>query len=114
MSLIVLKTKTSLAELRFTDFWTKKSSPTTMRSSPASVQLWTPNLAHYSSYEEADLRPVVRKLAALVISAPKTKSCRAIHNKYSLPKFDKCALLPELSGTLIKSLATDNTTQDAA
>lgn len=98
--------------MRFTDFWTKKSSPSLLRSSPQSVQLWTPNLAHYSNYEEAALRPIVRKLANLVISAPKTKSCRAIHNKYSLPKFDKCAQLPELSGSLIKTLAADWTAQE--
>lgn len=111
LSLIMLRTKTSLAEMRFTDFWTKRnsssSSNTAMRSSPQSVQLWTPVLAYYSSYTEAELRPLVRKLATLVMSAGKVKSCRAIHNKYSLPKFDKVAQLPELSGSLMKTLAAD-------
>lgn len=118
LSLIVLKTKTSLAEMRFTEFWARRSSSgsssmSAVRSSPQSVQLWTANLAHYSSYEEAELRPVLRKLATLVMSAAKVKSCRAIHNKYSLPKFDKCAQLPELSGSLMKTLATDWTAEDA-
>lgn len=103
MALIVLKTKTSLAELRFTDFWRGKGT----RSSPQSVSLWTANLAHYSSYSETQLRPLVQKLATVVVSAPKSKTCRAIFNKYSLAKFDKCALLPELSGSLLKTLATD-------
>lgn len=112
LSLILLKTKTSLAEMRFTDFWTKRSSTSGLRTSPQSVQLWTANLAHYSNYEEAELRPVVKKLALLVQLAPKTKSCRAIYNKYSMPKFDKCAQLPELSGSLLKTLATDWTAED--
>lgn len=99
--------------MRFVDFWQKSCSTAQLRSSPQSVQLWTPNLAYYSGYDESELRPVVRKLATLVMSAPKVKSCRAIHNKYSLPKFDKCAQLPELSGSLIKTLATDWTAEDA-
>lgn len=100
LSLILLKTKKSSAdETQFCNFWNDESELKT--------PIWTPTLAHYSNYSEQELRPIVQKIAQIVVAAPKSKT-KSVFTKYSQPKFDEFALIPELSGNLIKFLATRN------
>ncbi|OUM68636.1 hypothetical protein PIROE2DRAFT_38971, partial [Piromyces sp. E2] len=52
---------------------------------------WTPNLRHYSGYNEDELRECVSLLIQSLASPPK-KWCRSVLDKYALPKFGKVSL----------------------
>lgn len=66
---------------------------------------WTETLAHYSSYTEKDILPLMQKLASLVVKT-ETSKLTAVRTKYSSSKFMKISTLPALKSPLIKDLAS--------
>ncbi|XP_069476466.1 G2/mitotic-specific cyclin-B3-like [Ambystoma mexicanum] len=56
---------------------------------------WTPTLVYYTGYEEAELRPLVKKLNTLLSERPR-ETVRTVYNKYSDSTFLKVAAIPPL------------------
>lgn len=65
---------------------------------------WSNTLAHYSKYSEADLMPVMKKMAALLQKAGSGK-LTAIHTKYKSSKFMRISTIPELKSAVLTELA---------
>lgn len=59
-------------------------------------QLWTPTLAHYSSFSEADIAAPSAALSSIVRRAPRS-TLQAVRKKYSSDKFGRVAELVALS-----------------
>ncbi|XP_012254238.2 G2/mitotic-specific cyclin-B1 [Athalia rosae] len=68
--------------------------------------VWTPTLAHYTTYREDQVLPVVREMASMIIAA-ETSRHQAVRNKYMLPKHMKMSLRPELKSETILKLAAE-------
>lgn len=68
--------------------------------------VWTPTLEHYSTYSVADLRPIVKNLAVIVKNASSNK-LKAIHTKYSSPKFDAISTKPDLYHDILDKIIRD-------
>ncbi|XP_055076992.1 G2/mitotic-specific cyclin-B2-like isoform X2 [Periophthalmus magnuspinnatus] len=67
---------------------------------------WSPTQQHYSTYDEAHLRPIMQCIAKNVvqINDGKTKFT-AVKTKYSSSKLMKIALIPQLRSPIIRSMA---------
>uniref|UniRef100_A0A3B3ZKR1 G2/mitotic-specific cyclin-B2 n=1 Tax=Periophthalmus magnuspinnatus TaxID=409849 RepID=A0A3B3ZKR1_9GOBI len=67
---------------------------------------WSPTQQHYSTYDEAHLRPIMQRIAKNVvqINDGKTKFT-AVKTKYSSSKLMKIALIPQLRSPIIRSMA---------
>ncbi|CAL1604464.1 unnamed protein product [Knipowitschia caucasica] len=67
---------------------------------------WSPTQQHYSTYDEAHLKPIMQHMAknVVLLHDGKTKFT-AVKNKYSSSKLMKISMVPELSSPLIRSLA---------
>lgn len=67
---------------------------------------WSPTQQHYSTYDEAHLRPIMQHMAKNVvrINEGKTKF-QAVKKKYSSDKLMKIALVPPLSSPIVMNLA---------
>lgn len=65
---------------------------------------WTDTLVFYSKYKEADLMPVIKAMASLVLKAG-TGKLTAIKVKYQSSKFMKISTLPELQSQTVQRLA---------
>ncbi|XP_030650014.1 G2/mitotic-specific cyclin-B2 [Chanos chanos] len=69
-------------------------------------QKWTPTQKHYSTYDEAHLKPIMQQLAKNVVRVNEglTKHM-AVKNKYSSSRLMRISLLPQLKSALIKDMA---------
>ncbi|ESO02125.1 hypothetical protein HELRODRAFT_106476 [Helobdella robusta] len=69
---------------------------------------WTASLVHYSTYTEADLLPLVYKLASIVIKTNSATKLVAVKNKYASSKFLRISKSEKLSSQIVTSLAVKN------
>lgn len=69
----------------------------------ANAPVWTNTLHFYTTYSEADLRPIMLKLAEIVQDAP-TNKIKAVFTKYRMPKFSQVAVRSELDEKNVKEL----------
>merc|ERR1719507_745804 len=67
---------------------------------PKTSSVWNPSLQFYSGYTSACLRPVVQRMATVLVNA-ETHKLQAVRNKYSSRKLRRVALLPELQEDFI-------------
>lgn len=98
-------------------------------ASSVHASLQSPTQQHYSTYDEAHLKPIVRHVAKNVLMVTEGKSkftvslnpellwwsgrlelkcfvpLQAVKNKYSSSKLLKISLIPQLKGTIVKNLA---------
>ncbi|KAM9861379.1 G2/mitotic-specific cyclin-B2 [Aulostomus maculatus] len=67
---------------------------------------WSATQQHYSTYDEAHLKPIMRHIAknVVVVNEGKTKF-QAVKNKYSSSKLMKISLIPQLKSPLISNMA---------
>ncbi|XP_049573153.1 G2/mitotic-specific cyclin-B2 isoform X2 [Syngnathus scovelli] len=67
---------------------------------------WSPTQEHYSTYDEAHLKPIMQHMAKNVVkvNGGKTKF-QAVRNKYSSSKLMKISLIPQLKSSLISNMA---------
>lgn len=67
---------------------------------------WSQTQQHYSTYDEAHLRPLMQHMAKNVVrvNEGRTKNL-AVKNKYSSSKLMKMSLLPQLQSSIITDLA---------
>ncbi|XP_070758811.1 G2/mitotic-specific cyclin-B2-like [Enoplosus armatus] len=67
---------------------------------------WSPTQEHYSTYDEAHLKPIMQHIAknVVTVNGGKTKF-QAVKNKYSSSKLMKISLIPQLQSTIIKNMA---------
>jgi len=67
---------------------------------------WTPTLAHYSTYSEAAIFPIVCQMAKLVLTINMEGSkYQAVKSKYAESKFMKISRYPVLVGPYMRELA---------
>ncbi|XP_020789103.1 G2/mitotic-specific cyclin-B2-like [Boleophthalmus pectinirostris] len=67
---------------------------------------WSPTQQHYSTYDEAHLRPIMQHIAKNVVQVNDAKTkFMAVKTKYSSSKLMKIALVPQLSSPIIRSMA---------
>ncbi|XP_072321366.1 G2/mitotic-specific cyclin-B2-like isoform X1 [Eucyclogobius newberryi] len=67
---------------------------------------WSPTQQHYSTYDEAHLRPIMQLITKNVVQVNDGKSkFKAVKNKYSSSKHMKVALIPQLSSAVVRDMA---------
>jgi len=62
--------------------------------------LWTPTLAHYATYNEQQLMPIVKRIATIATTA-KDGKLKSVFAKYSHAHYKFTSTLPEMTGTKI-------------
>lgn len=68
---------------------------------------WSPTQQHYSTYDEAHLKPIMQLIAKNVVQVNDGKTkFTAVKTKYSSSKLMKVALSPQLSSPVVRSLAS--------
>ncbi|XP_056605550.1 G2/mitotic-specific cyclin-B2 [Triplophysa dalaica] len=69
-------------------------------------QKWSPTQQHYSTYDEAHLKPIMQHIAKNVVNVNEglTKHV-TVKKKYSSSRLMKISLLPQLKSSLVKDLA---------
>ncbi|XP_072297886.1 G2/mitotic-specific cyclin-B2-like isoform X3 [Eucyclogobius newberryi] len=66
----------------------------------------SPTQQHYSTYDEAHLRPIVQLIAKNVVQVNDGNGkFKAVKNKYSSSKLMKVALIPQLSSAVVRNMA---------
>ncbi|KAL3993444.1 adenylate cyclase 9 [Sarotherodon galilaeus] len=67
---------------------------------------WSPTQQHYSTYDEAHLKPVMQHIAknVVLVNEGKTKF-QAVKKKYSSSKLLKISLIPQLKSLIVKNMA---------
>uniref|UniRef100_A0A1A8RKR2 G2/mitotic-specific cyclin-B2 n=2 Tax=Nothobranchius TaxID=28779 RepID=A0A1A8RKR2_9TELE len=67
---------------------------------------WSPTQQHYSTYDEAHLKPIMQHIAknVVMVNEEKTKFL-AVKNKYSSSKLMKISLIPQLKSPVLKNMA---------
>lgn len=65
---------------------------------------WSPTQQHYSTYDEAHLRPIVQRICKNLVNEGKTKFT-AVKTKYSSSKLMKISTIPQLSSPIVKNMA---------
>ncbi|XP_016421376.1 G2/mitotic-specific cyclin-B2-like [Sinocyclocheilus rhinocerous] len=69
-------------------------------------QKWSPTQQHYSSYDEAHLKPIMQHIAKNVVMVNEGLSKHVtVKKKYSSSRLMKISLLPQLKSSLVKDLA---------
>ncbi|XP_034039202.1 G2/mitotic-specific cyclin-B2-like [Thalassophryne amazonica] len=69
-------------------------------------QPWSETQRHYSTYDDAHLKPVVQHIAKNVVTVNEGKTkFKAVRNKYSSSKLLKVSLLPQLKSSVMKHMA---------
>ncbi|XP_051559981.1 G2/mitotic-specific cyclin-B2-like [Myxocyprinus asiaticus] len=69
-------------------------------------QKWSSTQQHYSSYDEAHLKPIMQHIAKNVINISEGLSKHVtVRKKYSSSKLMKICLIPQLKSSLVKDLA---------
>lgn len=66
--------------------------------------LWSANMQYYTNYQLDELRPVIGKLANVVLNAANVKE-KAVYVKYSTNSYDKVALRPDVCGPVMEQLS---------
>uniref|UniRef100_H3CGN8 G2/mitotic-specific cyclin-B2 n=1 Tax=Tetraodon nigroviridis TaxID=99883 RepID=H3CGN8_TETNG len=67
---------------------------------------WSPTQQHYSTYDEAHLKPIVQHMAKNVVLVTEGRSkFMAVRNKYSSSKLLKISLIPQLKGAVLRNMA---------
>ncbi|XP_067297862.1 G2/mitotic-specific cyclin-B2 isoform X1 [Pseudorasbora parva] len=67
---------------------------------------WSPTQQHYSTYDEAHLKPIMQHIAKNVVSVNDGLSKHVtVKKKYSSSRLMKISLLPQLKSSLVKDLA---------
>ncbi|XP_040890607.1 G2/mitotic-specific cyclin-B2-like isoform X1 [Toxotes jaculatrix] len=67
---------------------------------------WSPTQQHYSTYDEAHLKPIMQHIAKNVVTVNEGKTkFQAVKNKYSSSKLMKISLIPQLTSSIIKNMA---------
>ncbi|XP_076012024.1 G2/mitotic-specific cyclin-B2-like [Genypterus blacodes] len=67
---------------------------------------WSATQQHYSTYDEAHLKPVMQHIAKNVSNVNEGKTrFLAVKNKYSSSKFMRISLIPQLKSSVIKDMA---------
>ncbi|XP_026233375.1 G2/mitotic-specific cyclin-B2-like [Anabas testudineus] len=67
---------------------------------------WSPTQQHYSTYDEAHLKPIMQHIAKNVVTVNEGKTkFLAVKNKYSSSKLMKISLIPQLNSSIIKKMA---------
>ncbi|XP_071345777.1 G2/mitotic-specific cyclin-B2-like isoform X2 [Trachinotus anak] len=67
---------------------------------------WSPAQQHYSTYDEAHLKPIMQHIAKNVVTVNEGRTkFLAVKNKYSSSKLMKISLIPQLQSPLIKNMA---------
>ncbi|XP_027137696.1 G2/mitotic-specific cyclin-B2-like isoform X1 [Larimichthys crocea] len=67
---------------------------------------WSPTQQHYSTYDEAHLKPIMQHIAKNVVTANDAKSkFQAVKTKYSSSKLMKISLIPQLKSATIRNMA---------
>ncbi|XP_042263328.1 G2/mitotic-specific cyclin-B2-like isoform X2 [Thunnus maccoyii] len=67
---------------------------------------WSPTQQHYSTYDEAHLKPIMQHIAknVVIVNEGKTKF-QAVKNKYSSSKLMKISLIPQLKSAIVQNMA---------
>ncbi|XP_044213170.1 G2/mitotic-specific cyclin-B2-like isoform X2 [Thunnus albacares] len=67
---------------------------------------WSPTQQHYSTYDEAHLKPIMQHIAknVVIVNEGKTKF-QAVKNKYSSSRLMKISLIPQLKSAIIQNMA---------
>ncbi|XP_029904376.1 G2/mitotic-specific cyclin-B2 isoform X2 [Myripristis murdjan] len=67
---------------------------------------WSLTQQHYSTYDEAHLKPIVQHIAKNVVTINEGKTkFQAVKNKYSSSKLMKISLIPQLKSAVLKTMA---------
>ncbi|XP_034425046.1 G2/mitotic-specific cyclin-B2 [Hippoglossus hippoglossus] len=67
---------------------------------------WSPAQQHYSTYDEAHLKPVMQHIAKNVVTVNEGKTkFQAVKTKFSSSKLMKISLIPQLKSSTIKNMA---------
>ncbi|XP_029353847.1 G2/mitotic-specific cyclin-B2-like [Echeneis naucrates] len=67
---------------------------------------WSPTQQHYSTYDEAHLKPIMQHIAKNVVTVTEGRTkFQAVKNKYSSSKLMKISLIPQLQSPLIRNMA---------
>ncbi|TKS70478.1 G2/mitotic-specific cyclin-B2 [Collichthys lucidus] len=67
---------------------------------------WSPTQQHYSTYDEAHLKPIMQHIAKNVVTVNDAKSkFQAVKTKYSSSKLMKISLIPQLKSATIRNMA---------
>ncbi|XP_074522058.1 G2/mitotic-specific cyclin-B2 isoform X2 [Halichoeres trimaculatus] len=68
---------------------------------------WSPSQQHYSTYDQAHLKPIMQHIAKNVVTVNEGKTkFQAVRNKYSSSKLLKISLHPQLKSAIIQDLAS--------
>ncbi|XP_022603824.1 G2/mitotic-specific cyclin-B2 isoform X1 [Seriola dumerili] len=68
---------------------------------------WSPTQQHYSTYDEAHLKPIMQHIAKNVVNVTEGKTkFLAVKNKYSGSKLMNISLIPQLKSALVKKMAS--------
>ncbi|XP_031769157.2 G2/mitotic-specific cyclin-B2-like isoform X2 [Galleria mellonella] len=67
-------------------------------------EVWTPTMVYYSTYSLSHIKPIIRKIAKVVINVENSKF-KAVYNKYLDATLAKVSMLPQLKGEAIHELA---------
>ncbi|XP_041843573.1 G2/mitotic-specific cyclin-B2-like [Melanotaenia boesemani] len=67
---------------------------------------WSPTQQHFSTYDEAHLKPIMQHIAKNVVQVNEGKTkFQAVRNKYSSSKLMKISLIPQLKSPIISNMA---------
>nr|XP_020511699.1 G2/mitotic-specific cyclin-B2-like isoform X1 [Labrus bergylta] len=67
---------------------------------------WSATQQHYSTYDEAHLKPVMQHIAKNIVTVNDGKTkFQAVKNKYSSSKLMKISLLPQLKSSIVTNMA---------
>ncbi|XP_013883491.1 G2/mitotic-specific cyclin-B2 [Austrofundulus limnaeus] len=67
--------------------------------------LWSPTQQHYSTYDEAHLKPIMQHVAKNLVLVNEGKTFQAVKSKYSSSNLLKISLLPELRSSTVRNMA---------
>ena len=65
--------------------------------------VWTPTLEFYSTYDSANLMPIMKRLASIVYTAKEVK-LKSVFTKYSHSVYKFTSTLPEMTGMKMQEI----------
>ncbi|XP_030269279.1 G2/mitotic-specific cyclin-B2-like isoform X1 [Sparus aurata] len=67
---------------------------------------WSATQQHYSTYDEAHLKPIMQHIAKNIVTVNEGKTkFQAVKNKYSSSKLMKISLIPQLKSSIVRNMA---------
>ncbi|XP_014031121.1 G2/mitotic-specific cyclin-B2 isoform X1 [Salmo salar] len=67
---------------------------------------WTPTQAHYSTYNENHLKPIMQHIAKNVVSVNEGRTkLQAVKNKYASSRLMRISLIPQLKSAVVNDMA---------